>query len=280
MGDGGLGLVHVVGDVDAGAIGRDEAGQPLDLILLHQAQVECDHEQQDRSDAEEHQVANGHAGHRQKYQKDDRTDDGSTQVGLLDDQEDRQPRHEHHPDEVPEVEAFRSAGAVRADGDDEHQGGELGWLDLEWSEGEPALGAECMGADRREHGQQCQNDPHVQDGGQMLPSSVVEECHHHQDQEGKDEEGELALDVVPGVLASQGELALGGRVDHDDPGEGQDAGRDQEDRIDPGGHVPRAGGECVGRVGHQGAPDRQATLPSGLGPGRHGVARRPSVITR
>ena len=57
--------------------------------------------------------------------------------------------HQHHAHQVPELETLGPAGAVGGDGDDQDQGGELGRLELERPEREPALGPVGCEPDRR-----------------------------------------------------------------------------------------------------------------------------------
>ena len=85
-------------------------------------------------------------------------------------------------------------------------------------------------------------DAHVEDGADLLEPPVVEEGHRHHHHHPDDHEDGLALEVVVGVLAGQGQLPLGGRVDHDHPGHGQ------EHRACPPGPGRSGQTACRGRV--------------------------------
>ena len=255
-----LAWVHVVGGGLAGPVGRDEAGQALDLVVLEQAHVDGEQDQQDSTHDEQEQVAAGHAGDGQHDHQDHDHHDGGAQVGLFEDEEDGHGGHHHQTDQITEVEALGPPGTVGGDGDDQHQRGELRGLELEGSEGEPALGPlPLRGGQDRHQGQQ---DADVQEGADLLEFSVVHQGqgghHHHPD----DHEGGLALEEVTRIVTGPAQPATGGRVDHQHAERRQQQGGTHQDGVEPGRQVPRSNGDSCRGVTHQDAPAQQATRPS------------------
>ena len=118
------------------------------------------------------------AGDRQHDQQDDHHDHGRAEVGLEQHQHDRDPGHDQQAEDVAPGQALLvAARAVGRHGQDQREDGELGGLQLQRADAEPArraLGA----AAHHEDAEQGEHDQPVEDHGQRFEPPVVEQGHH------------------------------------------------------------------------------------------------------
>ncbi len=171
-----------------------------------------------------------------------------SQVGLDVDERERDGTEAEDDHEPSAVELSPVGRAVRGQANDERDLGDLGRLELVTAELEPRLRALAPRADRREHGKQQQHGAHVQHGRELKEKPVVDRRAEHEHHEADSHEDGLPFDVVMGVDPLGSQTGAGRAVDHHEPEDGNDQGRDDKAQI----HVPPRGGE-IGAPGGAGA---------------------------
>ena len=225
-------------------MGIQEGGQAGELVGVQHPRFHRHHEDQGHADQQHHQNPDGQPGHRQHHQQDDEHDDRRAQVGLGQDQghgyggQDEQLEHV-----APGQPLLIPPGAVGGHGHDQPHHGELGRLDLEGSEAEPALRTLDV-APHHEHPQQRQDGQDVQRHGDRFEPPVVEEGDAHHDQESEHHVQRLFLHVEVRVVPGGQEAAPGRRVHHHHAdGRHQDRGQD-EDEVEHRPGAPGTGRPC------------------------------------
>ena len=214
--DGDPGLPEVVGGLVA-RLRVEEGGQPLDLVLVQQAQVQHEGE---GPDAQHHQQADP-AQPRPRHQHDgegqEDHDEHGAQVGLEIDEPRGDGRKGHGKKDLADPRVRSLVAPDRSQRDDQRDLHDLGRLDLQDPHGDPALRPGARVADRRQDDEQEADPGHVDQRRQAAELAVVEQQRQHEDDHRQGEERELALQEEVGIVA-ESELARScGREDGDAP---------------------------------------------------------------
>ena len=156
VGDGLLRLLLVVRGALAGAaLGIEERGEAVELVLLQQPEAHDRVHTGDREQAEHDELLPAHARHGEDGHDDDGEHHHRAEVGLEQHQPDG---HAHQPDDHGEAPGVDLAAVVVAVAGEEHDEAELRQLRRLQREParqlEPRLVALDVRAERREHGEQ------------------------------------------------------------------------------------------------------------------------------
>ena len=143
--------------------------------------------------------------------------------------------------------------AVRRDGEDHREHGELRGLDLDRSEGEPPLRAERVGAERRLDQEQRSDREHVRRASRVLEAPVVDpRDDEHDDGAEHDEQRPGARGSSAGSRCSGLQRVARRAVDHDDA-----------ERRDRARSAPRGRGRSRGRAVRRSTGARRVSVTGG-----------------
>ena len=254
--DGVLGLLRVVDGglhvgIGAVLVRIEEGGEAGDLVRVQQAALDGDEGDQHGADEQQHQDADRQTGDGQHHDEDDHHDHGRAEVGLEQHEDDGDAGHDQQAEHVaPGQPLFISSGAIGGDGQDEGEDGELGGLELERAQAEPAgraLGAAAHGEDA----EQGQDDQPVQQRGHGFEAAVVEHGEHDHDDDAQDDEEPLLLQEGLRVVPRRQQRPARGRVDHDDADERHQQRCPDQHEVERG-DAAAGGNACSGECGHIG----------------------------
>ena len=165
-----------------------------DLVVVQQSPFHGDEGEQGGPDDQHDQDADGQPGHGQHDEQHNDHDHGGPRSGWSRTRMIGMPGHDQEPEDVAPGQALLlAARAVGGDGQDQGQHGELGGLQLQRTEAEPArraLGA----APHHEDTEQREDDEPVEDHGQRFEPPVVEHGQHHHGDDAEDDEEALLLE--------------------------------------------------------------------------------------
>ena len=200
--DRGDRLRHVVGRAGGIEVGVREAGEPLLLVGLEQFHTHLRQQREHRDDrrqpdhGEREQVRPARPGHEEARAQRRDVDERRAEVGLLEDEQDRdggEPDRAEHDARL--VETAHAVGEEAGQREDEQELAELGGLELERAELDPALRAPGLVAERED--EQHQHDRRGEDRLLRTPEAVRVDC-EDEEQPGKAEpdRDRLPHDVV------------------------------------------------------------------------------------
>ena len=197
-------------------LGIEERGEPGDLIVLHQAELERPEDQHDGSERKHSQVPGPGPRHDQDPHEDGHEDDRRPQVGLEEDQEPGDGGDRGRSVQGLEGQVARpELGQECSKHGDQCQLGQLGGCELEPEQLEPPLGPADGRAERRSDQDQQGEARHVDDARVDLDEPVVEARGDQDDHDAERDEGQLLLQVEPRVDPLGHERRVGRGVDRD-----------------------------------------------------------------
>jgi hypothetical protein len=205
----------------------EEAEEPGASVGLEPDRREREPESEGAGRGQEPERRPGHEERRAEHDPDG--DDGA-EVGLEQDEPAGDPRDEPEgPEELPERPGRRPLGEHSGNPDRERELCELGRLNGEASDGEPAAGA-VHGRSREQNEDEEDARAEEKRRREALQGSVVEAREERHPHEPEAREQRLALEVVHRVARSDDRAPGARAVDHDEP-EGDERERDEHEQV-------------------------------------------------